>query len=1282
MGLYQGGTGTLARYTGQKSIQIGPRTNIGSLLRVRHHHLGYKFQRNDLCNHDEKTMPSLTMRCQRQQMPTLLKIEKLNEHHYTCIEAGTHLLKTLNDCCLPHGCRNDLSTEFVAEDRAVCPKCRQHVGLGPGGLSNLRDRHLSSKKCLQAARARNAGPRKAQSSLMGFLQPKAKAIMPTVSDPSLINPSTSAALMAASESSFEADSHVDSSRLVDHQPINGQQNPINELEALIPSLTTAINTESSTNDDLAVFMVDPALLDDPAIAAGDLWEEIVNGFMHRAFWGKTDLDKDLFRKRIEGLIRAVKSIVPTQTERPKTMSKPTACRQNSSSFAIPVIDKIIDVDNIPVGVLNPSESAGCSVTESENHLGRCQGYKLAVPEGKSPHLLYPFALHDHLSLPWDYEMRHGILFLRSRACLGFPLVSDSLRVCEHCLALGEDQKIEGIQDWFAKGIHKNSTFAYHGFGGMIDIVHRKDRQINALKLIHLNLERKLLGRATALEDYKRLMYEAAAKGVYHPKSFTEEEEMLAVLFWRLGGVRLAEIAHRALNLPGMTTIRDRSTVPPIRPSYGLPTTTEIEKNIVSCLESIRPILESLRCLPKRVVHMVLMLDEIAVEKRIRWDHDTNYFLGVCREHSHRASLEFCSSDDMDELFKGINDGEVHYASEATVGALCLLTDDKRLNSAHPILVSGTCKRESAMEHAHIIQTVMNAINHEKSGTNLRTISIASDRETKRGGSLVNLTFQHELSPQSPLYKHVSPVKLPLMNFLVGEDEITADKDYRHVFKRIRNLLLRDRGVTVLDVHITPAVLKVHLRTEGHSETHIRYLFKPSDKQDVKLTYDLLKEMWSLPESSSDKPGFASSRNAIQILGRLFKYLLLPYICVDFSLSEQLQHLSAAAHLNLTLFRAAQKHFFPTLLYADIMIMIKNAYLCVAKGKVDNPEGFFYLILLGTDGLEKIFGILRTMVGNDANVDMLQLSTRLTGTTKVSNILAKYPEWDRGPCRLRLPALARNLSPVPLNEDHLTPSAWRGDVSLMLVSLQTCWRMGRAKAVQETSEILPLLSSLEGLSDIDILSPFGQLILNQPRDADDDEPEPEDDDEAVSGTDSAPIPSILTTPCSQEFEDALAAEAGQIDGDHTDQPPRFEKDVILDGVKVNKARALGIRSKYRNQPTSTDRLKRVQELGHFNAHMSHNNIIDYDSAFGQPCLMLNEPMAILIRCERMIFLGIGEVINVHINSESVELVPSDLLMEDTVSVTFQLMELIPTSEEDDPSSKNDWRMKTHLQPIEI
>ena len=42
-----------------------------------------------------------------------------------------------------------------------------------------------------------------------------------------------------------------------------------------------------------------------------------------------------------------------------------------------------------------------------------------------------------------------------------------------------------------------------------------------------------------------------------------------------------------------------------------------------------------------------------------------------------------------------------------------------------------------------------------------------------------------------------------------------------------------------------------------------------------------------------------------------------------------------------------------------MIMVKNVIFCIAKAKIDDPDGEFFPILLGTDGLEEPFGILRT-----------------------------------------------------------------------------------------------------------------------------------------------------------------------------------------------------------------------------------------------------------------------------------------------------------------------------------
>jgi len=45
-----------------------------------------------------------------------------------------------------------------------------------------------------------------------------------------------------------------------------------------------------------------------------------------------------------------------------------------------------------------------------------------------------------------------------------------------------------------------------------------------------------------------------------------------------------------------------------------------------------------------------------------------------------------------------------------------------------------------------------------------------------------------------------------------------------------------------------------------------------------------------------------------------------------------------------------------------MLMIKNTYFCVAKVMADNPDGCCWIILLRTDRLEELFGILQTIVG--------------------------------------------------------------------------------------------------------------------------------------------------------------------------------------------------------------------------------------------------------------------------------------------------------------------------------
>ena len=189
-----------------------------------------------------------------------------------------------------------------------------------------------------------------------------------------------------------------------------------------------------------------------------------------------------------------------------------------------------------------------------------------------------------------------------------------------------------------------------------------------------------------------------------------------------------------------------------------------------------------------------------------------------------------------------------------------------------------------------------------------------------------------------------------MDYFVGPDNITTDKDYKHIFKRLRNALLRESGCLVHNVHLMHAVIRKHFQDSGFTDAHISRVLNPADKQDVVLAYGLLKDLWSLPPADpvSSTPTYIKAHKALCIYGDLSYHLVFPYICIELSLSEQLEHLSAAVHLTLALYvlDGAQSEFIPSPLFVDISIMVKNAFFCVAKAKVDHLNEPFFLALLG------------------------------------------------------------------------------------------------------------------------------------------------------------------------------------------------------------------------------------------------------------------------------------------------------------------------------------------------
>jgi hypothetical protein len=378
---------------------------------------------------------------------------------------------------------------------------------------------------------------------------------------------------------------------------------------------------------------------------------------------------------------------------------------------------------------------------------------------------------------------------------------------------------------------------------------------------------------------------------------------------------------------------------------------------------------------------------------------------------------------------------------------------------------------------------------------------------------------------------------------------------------------------------------------------------------------------------------------------------------------------------MILYQLARKEFILTHLFIDVMIMIKNILFCVAKAKIDDLDGEFWLILLGTDQLEELFGILRTMVGNDANLDILQLVSRLSGTTEVANILAKYPQWDRSPRRLRLPAMSRELKEIPDSSDHIKPVSWRRNVKLKDLSLQTSWNRGWHIIEDECPSLKHVLQELDHKDGITILSPFGTLLFNVPL-ADDDIDE------------SLEVPSLLMVTSQSEIAnlDSRAHEAnmrieiedalgGELAFSNTETPALFDSKVQIKGVEMSKAQALKNFTKYRQHASLTDRLKRVQAIPRFvntekTLDFGSNHSPDYH-ADNEDSLIVSDPISTLIRINNKFWLCLGEVNGLRVNGRSVDEIGFELLLEETVAVSYQRLGLQPGTLDNDPDGQHDY-----------
>ncbi|KAJ8468990.1 hypothetical protein ONZ45_g17046 [Pleurotus djamor] len=585
-------------------------------------------------------------------------------------------------------------------DLLECPDCHEMIRVGVGGEANLNKRHRGKQSCLdnQDKRARKLASQKGTTKITNYFQKPTPRNVPGL----LPKPSVS---FDPDRNRIKAQEGSKPQRL--GTPIFEATNPegccklgvqlIHDLEKRICNLPS--NTPiAGTDHPLARFAGDHRGSVREGEDAWEVWDQPLNmvlrtdsqdelrGLIQQGEYGLTALRQLLrylvYEERIAGallegkigrLLKVMDDMIRDADQHPQSPVVEVVVVSDEEEGRGDVL-----VEEHPVPSSNVS-AVGMSI--------RCPGFPIEMPDGKSPHTAYPFALHAELtSVTWSYAVVDDKLTLFGAQC---PGTVQRLKQCRSCAALKDNRVLGGIIERMKEGVHENTRLAYFGAGDLMRLVRKRGEQVERLRLQGLNGAHQLVRKAATLDLQKGLimavgsgkververvmkagikagrgvrglieLYEKAVDEVYKPRDISEKDVLRGLLLWRLGNGRVAEVAHRALGLPSLSSLRKHTIIPPLTASIGYPHLSEIEANIAACFTPIKDRLGT-----KKIIHQVLMFDELKVESRLRYDDRTNFILGTCREHSSRGLLEYKTKSEPAMAIQRLKDDKTHLASE-------------------------------------------------------------------------------------------------------------------------------------------------------------------------------------------------------------------------------------------------------------------------------------------------------------------------------------------------------------------------------------------------------------------------------------------------------------------------------------------------------------------------------------------------------------------------------------------------------------------------------------------
>ncbi|KIK76637.1 hypothetical protein PAXRUDRAFT_28940 [Paxillus rubicundulus Ve08.2h10] len=419
----------------------------------------------------------------------------------------------------------------------------------------------------------------------------------------------------------------------------------------------------------------------------------------------------------------------------------------------------------------------------------------------------------------------------------------------------------------------------------------------------------LLKNGASIQTILRRIEDAVVNG-YNPHSYNQAEFNLALLIYRVGGANLLTTLNQRLCIPAVHTVQNNTLSIKITPTISSITSETTAQNIHSVI--IEPHAQSGQTALRGVS---LLMDETALEEAATYHPAQNGVRGLCWKHAGVIYPYLDTYDSAEQLAQNIQERSSWEGDDQT----------------YPVLAAPSCKEEDHTDWEalmyNIIELWYDNDTHKKVGP---LWSFATDGNATHHKAGHKIFLQAKLIPSSPIYGILSGL---------------AGLNLRRVNSKI--------------------LLHYLCWLNGCDKERAHKLLFPNDPQDVPHAVELICAVVQLGQINTTKPLYTRPGQipdidaiidieAISLLGTILQNLLEPFVNPSLSLTEQICHLSTAAHLLVSFYRIHRTAFLPNPLMYDTMAMIKNIIFCAAKQLRLDAGASFFLPDVGTDAIKTLF----------------------------------------------------------------------------------------------------------------------------------------------------------------------------------------------------------------------------------------------------------------------------------------------------------------------------------------